>query len=106
MQKIAIEGGVPLSGTIAISGAKNAALPLLTASLLSDKPLTLNNVPDLADIRTLVKLLEQHGTTVERNENRYTLQTKTITSPIAPYELVRANARFYFGIRGTGGALR
>lgn len=89
MQKIAIEGGVPLSGTIAISGAKNAALPLLTASLLSDKPLTLNNVPDLADIRTLVKLLEQHGTTVERNENRYTLQTKTITSPIAPYELVR-----------------
>src|SRR3954454_20803509 len=61
MDKILIRGGVPLSGTIQISGAKNAALPLMAASLLTAETLVLTNVPDLADIRTMANLLVQHG---------------------------------------------
>src|SRR5918911_1672621 len=61
MDKILIRGGVPLSGTIQIGGAKNAALPLMAASLLTAEPLVLTNVPDLADIRTMANLLVQHG---------------------------------------------
>jgi UDP-N-acetylglucosamine 1-carboxyvinyltransferase len=71
MDKIVIRGGQPLRGTIHIGGAKNAALPLMTASLLTDETLTLTNVPDLADIETLGKLLAQHGVAmaVERKAN-------------------------------------
>src|SRR5215212_10387222 len=61
MDKILIRGGVPLSGTIQIGGAKNAALPLMAASLLTSETLILTNVPDLADIRTMANLLVQHG---------------------------------------------
>ena len=91
MDAIRIHGGVPLTGEIAISGAKNAALPLMTASLLTDEPLVLANVPALADIKTMGRLLDQHGTVVNRADDghRMTLQTKTITSTEAPYELVR-----------------
>ena len=91
MDAIRIHGGVPLTGEIAISGAKNAALPLMTASLLTDEPLVLANVPALADIKTMGRLLDQHGTVVNRADDghRVTLQTKTITSTEAPYDLVR-----------------
>jgi UDP-N-acetylglucosamine 1-carboxyvinyltransferase len=91
MDAIRIHGGVPLTGEIAISGAKNAALPLMTASLLTDEPLVLANVPALADIKTMGRLLDQHGTVVNRADDghRMTLQTKTITSTEAPYDLVR-----------------
>lgn len=91
MDAIRIHGGVPLHGEIAISGAKNAALPLLTAGLLSDEPLVLSNVPALADIKTMASLLEQHGATVERAEDGHTVtvQADTITSTEAPYDLVR-----------------
>src|ERR1700692_670359 len=61
MDRILIRGGVPLSGTINIGGAKNAALPLMAASLLTADPLGLANLPDLADITTMANLLEQHG---------------------------------------------
>lgn len=61
MDKIKITGGVPLSGTISVSGAKNAALPLMAASLLTKEPLTLKNLPHLVDITTMVNLLTQHG---------------------------------------------
>src|SRR5215469_14191014 len=64
MDRIRIRGGKPLSGTIPIGGAKNAALPLMTAALLSDEPLTLRHVPVLADITTLSHLLVQHGAAV------------------------------------------
>ncbi|HKM74697.1 MAG TPA: UDP-N-acetylglucosamine 1-carboxyvinyltransferase, partial [Stellaceae bacterium] len=59
MDKIRIKGGVPLDGVIPISGAKNAALPLMAASLLTSDTLTLENVPDLADIATMANLLVQ-----------------------------------------------
>ena len=65
MDRIRIRGGRQLKGQIHISGAKNAALPLMVASMLSDQPLTLHNVPRLADIATMMQLLRQHGVEIE-----------------------------------------
>lgn len=93
MDKIRIRGGAVLKGTIQISGAKNAALPLMTASLLTQETLTLNNVPQLSDIISLNTLLEQHGVDVQsdKKELGQTLRFKAekITSTTAPYDLVR-----------------
>jgi UDP-N-acetylglucosamine 1-carboxyvinyltransferase len=97
MDKIRIRGGKPLSGTIPIGGAKNAALPLMTAALLSEEPLTLRNVPVLADITTLSHLLVQHGATVTMvgaqtpHEHGHALKidARRIISTTAPYDLVR-----------------
>ncbi len=95
MDRIRIRGGVPLDGVIAIGGAKNAALPLMAASLLSAETLTLENVPDLADIATMANLLVQHGTAIAIAElgglagRRLDLATAHITSTTAPYDLVR-----------------
>lgn len=90
MDALLIRGGKPLSGTVRISGAKNAALPLMVASLLTEKPLVLDNVPELADINTLSALLAQHGTAVSRQpDGALALETAQISSTTAPYELVR-----------------
>src|SRR6202023_1794599 len=95
MDKIRIKGGVPLEGVIPIGGAKNAALPLMAVSLLTSDTLTLENVPDLADIATMANLLVQHGVTVavdETDGNRgrvLELSAAHITSTTAPYDLVR-----------------
>jgi UDP-N-acetylglucosamine 1-carboxyvinyltransferase len=90
MDRIAIEGGARLNGAIPISGAKNAALPLMVASLLTEAPLTLTNVPDLADIRHLKTILAQHGVLVpEPRGGELCLQAREITSTTAPYDLVR-----------------
>ncbi len=89
MQKLRITGGVPLTGSIPISGAKNAALPLMCASLLTDEALTLSNVPDLADIKTMRSLLEQHGVTIAISGNKYALNASGVHNLTAPYELVR-----------------
>jgi UDP-N-acetylglucosamine 1-carboxyvinyltransferase len=96
MDSILIRGGVPLSGTITIGGAKNAALPLMAASLLSAEPLVLANLPDLADIRTMANLLVQHGvaitipeTTADSPGHLRELSARHITSTTAPYDLVR-----------------
>lgn len=91
MDRIRIIGGASLKGEIKISGAKNAALPLLTACLLSDKKITLTNVPHLADIESMLELLAQHGVTIEPNfsTNQVVLEAKSITSTEAPYEIVR-----------------
>jgi UDP-N-acetylglucosamine 1-carboxyvinyltransferase len=89
MQKLSIEGGVPLKGEVRVSGAKNAALPILCASLLTPEPLTLRNLPELNDIRTLFALLEQMGVKVERGAQTATLTAANITNPVAPYELVK-----------------
>ena len=64
MDKIRIKGGVPLEGVIPIGGAKNAALPLMAASLLTSETLILENAPDLADIATMANLLAQHGVAI------------------------------------------
>ena len=84
-------GGKRLRGIIPISGAKNAALPLMAASLLTDEPMTLYNIPDLEDIRTLADLLSQHGVLVERcvKEKKITLSAGEITNTTAYYDLVR-----------------
>lgn len=89
MDQMLIRGGKPLHGKIKISGAKNAALPLLTACLLTDETLTLTNVPQLADIGTMASLLDQHGVSIGRTDHCFDLQAKTIASTTAPYELVR-----------------
>jgi len=70
MQKLAIQGGNPLHGEVLISGAKNAALPIMCASLLSAEPLQLSNVPDLHDVATMRKLLQQMGVAIEVQASR------------------------------------
>jgi UDP-N-acetylglucosamine 1-carboxyvinyltransferase len=89
MDKLLIEGGHALAGEVAISGAKNAALPLLTAALLTREPVTLTNVPALNDIGTMLKLLAQMGVKVERSGDTVTLGARELTNPVAPYELVK-----------------
>ncbi|THF63756.1 UDP-N-acetylglucosamine 1-carboxyvinyltransferase [Pseudothauera nasutitermitis] len=91
MDKLLIEGGVRLHGEAAISGAKNAALPLLCAALLTREPVTFTNVPQLNDIGTLLKILAQMGVQVERDAaaNRVTLDASGLDNPVAPYELVK-----------------
>jgi UDP-N-acetylglucosamine 1-carboxyvinyltransferase len=97
MDKIRIRGGRPLLGKIPIGGAKNAALPLMAAALLTDETLTLRHVPVLADITTLSHLLVQHGATItmagaqSANEHGHALQlnAQRIVSTTAPYDLVR-----------------
>ena len=90
MDKLVIEGGRPLSGTIAVSGAKNAALPILCAALLTEEPLALSHVPHLNDVRTMRTLLAQMGVRVEEHgSGRMTLEAARIEWPLAPYELVK-----------------
>jgi UDP-N-acetylglucosamine 1-carboxyvinyltransferase len=89
MDKLLIAGGTPLRGEIAISGAKNAALPLLTAALLTREPLRLTNVPDLNDIATMLKLLAQMGVKVQREGDSVVLDAGGLNNPVAPYELVK-----------------
>ena len=90
MDRFIIRGRRPLSGSIAIGGAKNAALPLLTAGLLTDERLTLTNVPVIADIGTMVELLVQHGLAVEdvEGDGRRLSLGGRITNTEAPYEIV------------------
>jgi UDP-N-acetylglucosamine 1-carboxyvinyltransferase len=90
MDKLVIEGGVPLAGEVAISGAKNAALPIQCAALLTAEPLVLSRVPRLNDTRTMAKLLSQMGVKVASGDDgAMTLDAATIDWPLAPYELVK-----------------
>ncbi|WP_410210766.1 UDP-N-acetylglucosamine 1-carboxyvinyltransferase [Aquirhabdus sp.] len=91
MDKFRIQGGACLSGTVQISGAKNAALPLLAATILASTPITLTNVPDLKDVSTLIKVLESLGITVQREKGTGVVHvdTATLNSKFAPYELVK-----------------
>lgn len=104
MAKLKITGGNPLHGKVIIGGAKNAALPLMCAALLTNEKLTLDNVPYLADITTMAKLLVQHGAKLSLYDvgmasvpdasapgysRRISLEASEITSAVAPYDLVR-----------------
>ncbi|MDE2600160.1 MAG: UDP-N-acetylglucosamine 1-carboxyvinyltransferase [Rhodocyclaceae bacterium] len=89
MDKLLIEGGYALNGEAAISGAKNAALPLLCAALLTREPVTFHNVPALNDIATMLKLLAQMGVKVEQDGERVTLQADALDNPVATYEMVK-----------------
>jgi UDP-N-acetylglucosamine 1-carboxyvinyltransferase len=83
-----IEGGVPLKGEVAVSAAKNAALPALAAALLTSRAVTLTNVPDLGDVRTMLKLLATLGGVSKRRGRETTVTVERVTSDLAPYELV------------------
>jgi UDP-N-acetylglucosamine 1-carboxyvinyltransferase len=90
MDKLAIVGGKPLDGEVRISGAKNAALPILAATLLADGPVTLRNVPKLNDIATTLKLLKRMGVAAEhRDDGSVTVDSGGINEFLAPYELVK-----------------
>lgn len=89
MDKIVINGGKTLKGTVAISGAKNAALPILFAALLTDEECVIDNVPALADIDTAVDFLRYLGKVVDRSEDRVRVRRNGSLKPSAPYELVR-----------------
>jgi len=89
MDKFVIEGGTPLHGRIATNGSKNSALPALAAALLTDQTVVLERIPRVRDIRTMERLLVDIGSEIEVEEERVTLNTKTIVSPEAPYELVK-----------------
>ena len=90
MDRLRIEGGRALTGSVRVSGAKNAALPCLAATLLSAGELRLDNVPDVWDVGTLIRLLGDLGARCERlGQHRWALSTPEISSPEAPYELVR-----------------
>ena len=94
MDRIRIRGGRPLEGSIMIGGAKNAALPLMTAGMLTDERLVLTNVPKLADISTMTALVSQHGVACELNDGTSSQdRTLSIGGPItnteAPYDIVR-----------------
>lgn len=89
MDKIIVEGGYPLSGEVRISGAKNAALPILISSLLVDGSCTYSNVPDLMDIESTKNLLINLGVRVERDGNTVKIDAGGLNNYEAPYELVR-----------------
>ncbi|MCA3323222.1 MAG: UDP-N-acetylglucosamine 1-carboxyvinyltransferase [Roseomonas sp.] len=90
MDRIRIRGGRVLSGSVPISGAKNAALPLMAAGLLSDGPLTLTNAPDLADVATMAGLLAHHGLAVEQDKAQRSITISGAATDLeAPYDLVR-----------------
>jgi UDP-N-acetylglucosamine 1-carboxyvinyltransferase len=90
MDKLVIEGGRPLEGEVSVSGAKNAALPILCAALLTREPLVLTNVPQLKDVKTMRSLLSQMGVAQEATApGSVSLDAETIDWPLAPYELVK-----------------
>ena len=90
MDKLLIRGGRPLHGSVRISGAKNSALPIMCAALLTEESVALTNVPRLMDVRTMAKLLAQIGVEADpQSDGRITLRTAEVTNPEAPYELVK-----------------
>ena len=90
MDKLLISGGIPLSGEIRISGAKNSALPILAATLLADGPVVIANIPHLHDITTMIELLGCMGVNVVLDERmQVEVDTRSLHSRRAPYDLVK-----------------
>ena len=89
MDKIRIQGKADLNGSINIPGSKNAALPILVASLLNKENLHIKNIPNLQDIESMIKLLEGFGVDILKNKNELILNASKIKNNIADYDLVR-----------------
>ena len=89
MDKLRISGGGPLEGEVTVSGAKNAALPIMCAALLTTKPLSLSNVPRLMDVSTMARLMARMGVAVDRGTDTLQLSAAKISDPTAPYDLVK-----------------
>ena len=96
MDKIIIEGQMPLSGSVKISGAKNAVLPIMTAALMANGKSVVTRVPDLRDTRTMIRLMEIVGATCSFENGRLEIDGSTVNNPEAPYDLVKTmRASFY-----------
>jgi UDP-N-acetylglucosamine 1-carboxyvinyltransferase len=90
MDKLQVTGGVPLEGEVRVSGAKNAALPILAATLLASEPVAIGNVPHLQDVTTMIELLGRMGATVTVDERmNIEVDASTLRQPVAPYDLVK-----------------
>ena len=90
MDKLLIEGGIPLEGTVEVRGAKNAALPILFACLLADRPCIIHNVPELQDVQSAIEILRDLGMLCERRDDGAIVVEEERTDPFtAPYEHVR-----------------
>ena len=89
MDKFRIHGGAPLQGRISISGAKNSALPALAACLLTGEPVTLDRIPPVRDIRTMMQLLEHTGASLDVDGELVKVRAESLSKPEAPYELVK-----------------
>ena len=90
MDRLHIQGGKPLEGEVRVSGAKNASLPILAATLLASEPVAVGNVPHLQDVTTMIELLGRMGVTVTVDERmRVEVDARTLRQSVAPYELVR-----------------
>ena len=89
MDRLLIEGGKSLSGTVRVSGAKNAALPAMAAALLASGRTELSNVPGLQDVRTMGRLLSHLGAEYDHNAEKCSIDTSRIGSHEAPYDLVK-----------------
>ena len=96
MEKIVIKGGKELSGEVVISGAKNAVLPIMAATLLCPGKFSISNVPDLKDTRTMMKLLDIVGSETSFKNNSLDIDSSNVNNPEAPYDLVKTmRASFY-----------
>lgn len=89
MQQFLIQGGCRLEGEVQISGAKNATLPILFATLLSDEQINLSNVPELDDVRTTLEILRRIGSSADRQPHQVVINTGTVDNTVAPYDLVK-----------------
>jgi UDP-N-acetylglucosamine 1-carboxyvinyltransferase len=89
MDKFVIEGGLPLSGELPVSGSKNAALPALAACLLTDEPVVLQRVPEVKDLATMQSLLSYTGARVDQQGGRVCVEARTLDRPEAPYDVVK-----------------
>ena len=90
MQKIVVEGGIPLHGEVRVSGAKNAVLPILCAGLLGDGPLLVRNVPNLQDVKTTIRVLAELGAGIHLDDAfNVHIDPRSVRSHVAPYELVK-----------------
>lgn len=96
MDRFVIAGGRKLKGEVSISGAKNSALPIIAASLLTDKPVVLENIPDVVDVRTMIRLTEHLGTRTDFDKNTLRLNTPKIKNIEAPYDIVRKMRASYY----------
>lgn len=98
MDKFVINGGIPLKGDVIISGAKNAAVAIVAATILSDEPCVLENVPEISDISICIKILYEMGASIKiLGKNEIRIDTRGICDPIVPYELARSmRASSYF----------
>jgi UDP-N-acetylglucosamine 1-carboxyvinyltransferase len=96
MQRFIIEGGKKLSGRVRISGAKNSALPIIAASLLTDKKVVLENIPDVIDVRTMIELITHLGASAEFDRTVLRIHTPVISNIEAPYDIVRKMRASYY----------